>query len=259
MIAFKSRQIPDFDDLAILLDIDGTILDIAPAPEQVLVPASLCETLKRLSGLTDGALALVSGRPLADLDRLFGVQFPAVAGHGAEFRPRLGTSHDHRRVEMLDPALRRQIVAVAEAATGIRLEDKGYAIALHYRAAPETEAMVREAVTRICAGQPVLEALPGKYVLEVKDSRFNKATGVRDLMARPPFAGRRPIFIGDDTTDEFVFAIMPEFDGLAFSVGHAVGTADACFDGPAAVRAWLAMLAYGPTVAAPVVGSELSR
>src|SRR5271169_5618011 len=130
MVACKSPRIPTFGDLAILLDVDGTILDIAPTPEQVRVPASLRETLARLSVLTGGALALVSGRPLSDLDRLFApLQFPAVAGHGAEFRPAPGAERDYRRAKVLDSSMKLQFAAVAAAGPGIRLEDKGYSVA----------------------------------------------------------------------------------------------------------------------------------
>jgi trehalose 6-phosphate phosphatase len=242
MAVFETLPIPDFADLAILLDIDGTILDIAPTPETVAVPASLPETLTRLCTLTGGAVALVSGRSLRDLDQLFApLQLPAVAGHGAEFRPLPGAAPDPR--PELDPALKRKFEALTALGSGITIEDKGYAIALHYRLAPDKEPLLRDAVANLCANEPAVEIMPGKYVLEVKMSGFNKATGVRNLMKRPPFAGRRPIFIGDDITDEYVFKIMPEFGGLAFSVGDAVGGGDRHFEGPGAVRDWLASIA----------------
>jgi trehalose 6-phosphate phosphatase len=236
--------IPSLGDLAILLDIDGTILDIAPTPQNVVVPQSLRSTLGRLSALTDGALAFVSGRSLGDVDRLFSpLRLPAIASHGAEFRPTIGHGRDSERSQTLEPPLKARLDAIAELGPGIIVEDKEYAIALHYRLAPEKETAVREAVAAICADQPSIEVLPGKYVLEVKKQGFSKATGVRNLMKHPPFAGRRPIFIGDDTTDESVFAIMPEFGGLAFSVGDAAGVVDGHFEGPPAVRDWLATIA----------------
>jgi len=238
--------IPGLGDLAILLDIDGTILDIAPMPQNVVVPASLRGTLGRLSVLTDGALAFVSGRSLDDVDRLFApLRLPAIASHGAEFRLVPGDQSDGGPTLALEPPLKTKLDAVAELGPGIIVEDKDYAIALHYRLAPEKETAVREAVAAICADQPSIEVLPGKYVLEVKKQGFSKATGVRNLMKHPPFAGRRPIFIGDDTTDESVFAIMPEFGGFAFSVGGAAGVVDGHFEGPPAVRDWLATIAGG--------------
>ena len=244
MAGFKSPRIPDFADLAILLDIDGTILEIAPTPQQVVVPAMLRKALTRLGELTEGALALVSGRALDDLDRLFApLRLPAVAGHGAEFRLLAGTGTNYRRVAPLDPSLKKKFLALAEIGPGVTVEDKDYAVAVHYRLAPEKESTLHEAVDAICADQPSIEILPGKSVIEIKAAGFSKATGVRKLMTSPPFAGRRPIFIGDDTTDEYVFAIMPEFDGLAFAVGESAAEVDGRFDGPTAVRDWLAALA----------------
>jgi trehalose 6-phosphate phosphatase len=125
------------------------------------------------------------------------------------------------------------------------MEDKGSSVALHYRQAPDKEGFLREAVARICA-EPwptPAEVLPGKAVVEVKPAGFSKATGVRELMAHAPFAGRRPIFIGDDTTDESVFAIMPEIDGVAFSVGRDIAGVAGHFAAPASVRAWLDRIA----------------
>ena len=244
MTARKMPKIPAFDDLAILLDIDGTILDLAPTPQKVAVPPSLYETLRRLNELTGGAVAFVTGRSLSDLDRLFTpLQLPAVAGHGAEYRFYRDGARDEARIAALDQSLKRKFAALARGASGVLFEDKDYAVALHYRQAPEQEHFVRDAVAGICAAEPSIEVLPGKYVLEVKKSGFSKATGVRELMKHPPFAGRRPIFIGDDATDEFVFAIMPEFDGLAFSVGDAVGGVDAHFEQPKLVREWLSAIA----------------
>jgi trehalose 6-phosphate phosphatase len=244
MTVARLPPIPSFGDLALLLDIDGTILDIAPTPQKVVVPETLRSTLRRLSALTNGALAFVSGRSLGDLDRLFApLRLPAIAGHGAEIRLVPGRERKLGRTPTLEPPLKTKFDAIAELGPGIVVEDKDYAIALHYRLAPEKEAALREAVAAICAEEPSIEILPGKYVLEIKKQGFSKATGVRDLMKHPPFAGRRPIFIGDDTTDETVFAIMPEFDGFAFSVGNAVRVVDGHFEGPPAVRDWLAKIA----------------
>jgi trehalose 6-phosphate phosphatase len=244
MIAARLPPIPGLGDLALLLDIDGTILDIAPMPQKVVVPQTLRGTLRRLSALTNGALAFVSGRSLGDLDRLFApLRLPAIAGHGAEVRLLPGHERDVGRTATLEPPLKTKFDAIAELGPGIVVEDKDYAIALHYRLAPEKETALREAVAAICAEEPSIEVLPGKYVLEVKKQGFSKATGVRALMKHPPFKGRRPIFIGDDTTDESVFAIMPEFDGFAFSVGNAARVVDGHFEGPPAVRDWLATIA----------------
>jgi trehalose 6-phosphate phosphatase len=236
--------IPDLRECALLLDIDGTIVDIAPTPTSVRVTPALRAVLSRLVGLTDGALALVSGRSLADIDRLFApLRLAAIGGHGVEFRLSHDDKADIRDPLGLEPELRQKLRALAGA--GVVAEDKGYSVALHYRLAPEREMLVRDALNKICAEpwDAPIEVLPGKAVIEIKHAGFSKATGVRELMTHPPFAGRRPIFIGDDTTDETVFAILPELDGIGFSVGRKIAGVAGHFDAPANVRAWLEQLA----------------
>jgi trehalose 6-phosphate phosphatase len=238
--------IPNLRECAILLDVDGTILDLAATPREVWVPPSLRHDISRLSERTGGAVALVSGRSLNDLDLLFSpLQLPAVGGHGAEFRPQVGGEPELRRTAPLGAALKRKFATVAEIGPGIVIEDKTYSIALHYRLAPDLENLVKEAVTRICAENPSasIEILHGKSVVEIKQLGFNKGTAVRELMRLPPFADRHPIFIGDDVTDESVFEIISEFDGLAFSVGRTVEGVDGHFEKPEAVRGWLTRIA----------------
>jgi trehalose 6-phosphate phosphatase len=233
------------DQSAILLDIDGTLLDLAPTPREVWVPPDLSTTLNRLLARTSGALALVSGRSLNDIDLIFAPeQFPAVGGHGAEMRISADSEAVATHAPPMDKELKRRLAAIAKLSPGILLEDKGYSLALHYRLAPHAEKAIYAAVSLIRADLPnaPIEVLPGKCVCEIKHSGFNKATGVRELMTHEPFRGRRPIFIGDDVTDEAVFGIMPDLGGLAFSVGRrAKGVADH-FDEPRDVRNWLAHL-----------------
>jgi len=233
------------DQSAILLDIDGTLLDLAPTPREVWVPPSLSKTLGRLLIRTSGALALVSGRSLNDIDLIFAPeQFPAVGGHGAEMRISADSEAVATHAPPMDKELKRRLAAIAKLSPGILLEDKGYSLALHYRLAPHAEKAIYAAVSLIRADLPnaPIEVLPGKCVCEIKHSGFNKATGVLELMTHEPFKGRRPIFIGDDVTDEAVFGIMPDLGGLAFSVGRrAKGVADH-FDEPRDVREWLAHL-----------------
>jgi trehalose 6-phosphate phosphatase len=238
--------VPNLQECAILLDVDGTILDLAPTPPEVWVPPSLRHAMTRLLERTGGALALVSGRSLSDLDLLFSpLQLPAIGGHGAEFRPYIGGELDGRRPVPLGAALKRKFAKVAEIGPGILIEDKGYSIGLHYRLAPDLEDVVNEAVARVCAEDPSapIEILRGKSVLEIKQVGFNKGTAVRELMRHPPFVGRRPIFIGDDVTDESVFEIIAEFDGLAFAVGRMVAGVNGHFEKPEAVRGWLTRIA----------------
>jgi trehalose 6-phosphate phosphatase len=235
-------------ELAVLLDVDGTLLDIAPTPGGVTVPASLRQTLARLWRETGGALALVSGRSLGDLDLLFApLRLPAVGGHGAELRVSAEGEMEADRARPLDGGLRDRLAEIAVGAPGVLVEDKGYSLAVHYRLAPEQEGRVKRAVAAIQADWPQepIEVLPGKSVLEIKTAGFHKGAAIRILMQHKPFAGRRPVFIGDDTTDESAFAVMPEFEGVGFSVGrHVPGTAY-CFATPSEVRRWLERLSAG--------------
>jgi trehalose 6-phosphate phosphatase len=238
-------SLPRLDELALLLDIDGTLLDLAPTPREVWVPPGLAETLTRLIEHSSGALALVSGRSLNDIDMIFApAVFPAVGGHGAEMRLAPDSEAVATHAPPMDKDLKRRLAALAKLAPGILVEDKGYSLALHYRLAPQAEQAIYQAVTQLRADLPnaPIEVLPGKCVCEIKHSGFTKATGVRELMAHDPFKGRRPLFIGDDVTDESVFAIMPDYNGLSFSVGRHARGVDGHFDTPADVREFLARL-----------------
>ncbi|QDW36196.1 trehalose-phosphatase [Bradyrhizobium sp. KBS0727] len=237
--------VPHLRECAVLLDIDGTLLDLAPTPREVWVPPGLAKTLHRLLERTDGALALVSGRSLNDIDLIFAPdQFPAVGGHGAEMRIRGDSEAVDAHAPPMDKELKRRLAAIAKLSPGILLEDKGYSLALHYRLAPHAEKAIYAAVSLIRADLPSapIEVLPGKCVCEIKHSGFNKASGVRELMMHEPFRGRRPFFIGDDVTDESVFAIMPDMDGLAFSVGRRAKGVAGHFDTPSDVREFLSHL-----------------
>jgi trehalose 6-phosphate phosphatase len=237
--------VPHLSKSAILLDIDGTLLDLAPTPREVWVPPGLAKTLNRLHERTSGALALVSGRSLNDIDLIFAPdQFPGVGGHGAEMRVSADSESVATHAPPLDKELKRRLAAIAKLSPGILLEDKGYSLALHYRLAPHAEKAIYAAVSLIRADLPnaPIEVLPGKCVCEIKHSGFTKATGVLELMNHEPFKGRHPLFIGDDVTDESVFAIMPELRGLAFSVGRRAKGVAGHFDEPSDVRQWLAHL-----------------
>lgn len=242
----------DFSKLAMLLDVDGTILDLAATPREVFVPHSLRDTLARLWERTGGAVAFVSGRPVNELDLIFSpLQLPAIGGHGAELRTIAGAAPGAPRLPPLDPNLKRRFAAIAESGPGIVVEDKGYSLALHYRLAPDKARMVREAAARICADLDTtpVELLPGKAVMEIKQPGFTKATAVRELMSFPPFAGRRPLFIGDDVTDLGVFEIMPEFHGFGISVGRNVPGVEICFERPEDVRGWLERISHRDALA----------
>ena len=232
----------DLNSIALLLDVDGTLIDLKPSPGEAHVSAELRDLVATLAQQTGGALALVSGRPIADLDRLFSpLVFPAIGGHGAEMRLRagqvtLGVAH-------LPQDMRRQLADAAK--PGMIVEDKGYSLALHYRNAPDHEEHLRASIDAGRAAFPgeATEVQPGKFMFEVKRPGVSKGEAVRALMAEPPFAGRRPVFIGDDTTDETVFAVLPAMKGLGFSVGRHFAGLAGIFESPKQVRQALQNLA----------------
>jgi trehalose 6-phosphate phosphatase len=240
-----SWLVPNLDDCALLLDIDGTLLDLAPTPREVWVPPGLAKTMNRLLQRTSGALALVSGRSLNDIDLIFAPEeYPAIGGHGAEMRLSKDGEAVTGHAPPMDKELKKRLAAIAQLSPGILLEDKGYSLALHFRLAPHAEKAIYQAVSLISAELPnaPIEVLRGKGVCEIKHSGFNKASGVRELMTHDPFKGRRPIFISDDVTDKSLFAIMPEFGGLTFSVGSRAHGVSGHFQDPREVRGWLAHL-----------------
>ncbi|HEU5016386.1 MAG TPA: trehalose-phosphatase [Pseudolabrys sp.] len=231
-------------ETALLLDFDGTLVDIAPTPDAVHVPDNLRDTLARLLASTGGALALVSGRTIEDLDdKLAPLVLPIVGGHGAEMRVRDGEIVS--AVPPLPEPLRRRLARAADFDRGILIEDKGYSLALHYRNAPDAEERLRAYVRSTCAafaGEP-LQVLAGKALFEVKRPGVSKGESVRALLLHAPFAGRKPVFIGDDVTDETVFAVLPALGGIGFSVQRKFDPLAGIFDSPEAVREALARLA----------------
>jgi trehalose 6-phosphate phosphatase len=237
----------DVRSIALLLDVDGTLIDIAPRPDEVHVPEDLCRALARLLERAGGALALVSGRPIRDLDGLFSpLRLPVVGGHGAEMR--VGAGEVISPVEPLPQSMRAALARAEEFAPGIVIEDKGYSMGLHFRNAPQVEERLRTHIASVRAefASEATEVLPGKALFEVKRPGVNKGNGVRQLMKYSPFAGRKPVFIGDDVTDEAVFAVLPELGGVGFSVSRRFEGAAGIFESPGAVRRALQRLAANP-------------
>jgi trehalose 6-phosphate phosphatase len=236
----------DAKSIALLLDVDGTLIDFGPSPQDVHVPDDLRDSLTRLLRLTDGALALVSGRPIVDLDALFApIKLPAIGGHGAEMRVR--GAEVINSAKPLPPDLRRHLADAATPGSGIVVEDKGYSFALHYRNRPQHEDRLQQYIAAGRAAFPgeATEVLAGKAMLEVKRPNVSKGDGVRALMTHPPFAGRMPVFIGDDVTDESVFAVLPDLGGKGFSVDRHFAGLAGIFHSPFEVRRALQGLASG--------------
>ncbi|MCX7514061.1 trehalose-phosphatase [Frateuria sp. STR12] len=226
---------------ALFLDVDGCLLEFVDDPDAVFVPPGLKALLQTLHDRLDGALALVSGRGVDSLDRLFGAPAWALAGlHGYELRHADGLV---RRITV-DPAdqarMRAAVQALAARLDGVQLEDKQHAMALHCRRAPDRLPALREAAEAVAAGLHGYELQPGNLVMEFKPAGMDKGRVVEELMQRPPFTGRTPVYLGDDLTDEHAFAAVNRAGGLSVRVGWREPTAARfTLPSPAAVQAWL--------------------
>ena len=227
---------------ALFLDVDGTLLDFAESPTAVQVPGELRSALDCLHRLLGGALALVSGRSVTVLDQLFApLRLPACGGHGAHWRVHADEPLHYAANARLAGSVRQRLQALAERHAGVLVEDKGSSLALHYRTAPTAGPLLAAALHALLAGPAGtgLRLLPGKMVLEVIGHEGDKAQAIQRFLRLRPFAGRRPLFIGDDVTDQPALALMPALGGLAQSVGCLLPGAQAAFADPAEVRAAL--------------------
>lgn len=237
------RSLPEREQgWALFLDVDGTLLEIAETPDGVRVPAQLIRTLTEVAQRESGALALISGRSLAQLDRLFApARFAAAGLHGLERRDAAGSLIRPRHLDQELNDARQALRAFVSPHPGLLLEDKGLTLALHYRRAPELEGEARRIVTalatRLGQGFHVQE---GKCVLELKPAGFSKRTAIEAFMRERPFKGRLPVFAGDDVTDEDGFLAVNSMGGHSIRVGNDAPTA-ARYRVPnvEALRAWL--------------------
>jgi trehalose 6-phosphate phosphatase len=231
------------DDAALFLDVDGTLLDLAPRPGAVFVPPSLIESLARAEEAFDGALALISGRSIEDLDRLFApLRLCASGVHGAQWR---FAPHDSGPPSAEADGLPRRLwMALTEVLfdfPGTFAENKRYSFAVHYRTVPMLETALREALTALLAAHADLGLImiDGHSVFEIKQRGFDKGMAIERFLSHKPFSGRVPIFIGDDTTDEAGFAAVVRLGGHAFAVGASRPGTSFVFPGPERVRQWL--------------------
>jgi trehalose 6-phosphate phosphatase len=223
---------------ALFLDFDGTLVDIAPTPDAVVVAPGLTDTLARLAQRLDGAVALISGRPIAQLDHwLAPLALPAAGVHGAERRRPDGVI-ERRALPQLDRA-----AAVAQrmalAYPGLLVERKSCAVALHYRGAPHCETLCRKAMHEAAGAEPGLHVMHGKMVVEVLPRGVGKGQALAEFLLERPFAGRRPVFVGDDVTDESGFEAAQRAGGIAVRVGPGPSVAMHRLPTSAAVRRWL--------------------
>jgi trehalose 6-phosphate phosphatase len=211
---------------ALFLDVDGTLLELAETPQSVRVPTTLRQLLVSLSLRLDGALALVSGRTLNDLDHLFApLRFCAAGVHGWERRDVTGCV----RRPQLDPlqlqSARLSLRQFSARHDGLILEDKGHALAVHFRRAPHLSAEVSAAIRTACRQLgDAFTVQAGKCVFEIRPAGCTKGTAIRDFMQERPFLRRLPIYIGDDLTDEDAFAVVNEVGGISIKVGDQQST-----------------------------------
>lgn len=207
------------------LDVDGTLIEIADRPDAAHLPKKLTGLLRALHDDLNGALALVSGRALAAIDRLSGIpMLPAAGLHGLERRGADGIIHRQGMPEVLDGA-RAALNEFAHDRPGVLIEDKGAAIALHFRRAPEYRDEAHAFVRSMVATNDRLAMVPGKMVFEVKTAGTDKGMAVAAFMTEAPFAGRVPIYVGDDVTDEDAFAQVNRMGGHSIRVGDEAPTA----------------------------------
>lgn len=229
-------------DWAIFLDVDGTLLEYAERPDAVRAEAPVFRLLEALQRGTGGALALISGRALADLDRLFApLTLPLAGQHGVERRDAAGRVHRHAFPSHLLRRTAARIGAFAARHEGLLFEDKGHNLALHFRLAPQlggaAQAALREAAAQLGGDFEVQE---GKMVVELKPSGRDKGMAIEEFMREAPFAGRTAVFIGDDLTDEFGFGVVNRLGGHSVKVGPGASAARHRIADAAAVRALLA-------------------
>lgn len=226
-------------DAALFLDFDGTLVGIAETPEAIEVPQGLVALLTELHDWLGGALAVVSGRQIDVLDRFLApLRLPSAGEHGVQRRDSSGEMR-----EQTPPDLEAVLDAanhLAGAHPDLLVERKHAAVALHYRRAPELEALCRNVLLGVIAKEPALELLHGKAVFEVKPAGINKGIAIDAFLREPPFAGRLPVFAGDDTTDESGFAVVQPLGGVAIKVGSGPSLAQHRLESPLAVFEWLA-------------------
>ncbi len=230
----------------LFLDVDGSLIDIASRPDAVVVPPSLLADLARVNVVLGGALALVSGRSIAQLDTLFEpLRLRASGVHGAEMRYAPDEAVVHSAADAIPQAVRRDLARVLARFPGTFVEDKLFSLAVHYRAVPQSGAALTEALQALLVRQAVagLELMAGHFVVELKRPTFDKGGAVRRFLAHPPFTDRTPIFIGDDVTDRPGFAAAIAGGGSAYGVGRSIPGTTGTFDSPSAVRAWVGTIA----------------
>jgi len=221
---------------ALFLDFDGTLVDFGPDPGDIWMPPDLPPALHVLAERLGGALCVISGRDLRDLARRVPGALWRAGGHGLEIAPPHAPVPEAQ--EDVPPPVLESLAEIA-AREGVRLERKGPVVALHYRLAPEAEGACLAAAEAAAAAVDGYKVMPGKCVVEVKPARADKGRALREMIEMPPFRTRRPVMIGDDTTDEAAIRAARDLGGVGVKVGDGDSAARLRAAGPEAVQAWL--------------------
>ncbi|MEP7329192.1 MAG: trehalose-phosphatase [Betaproteobacteria bacterium] len=225
---------------ALFLDIDGTLAEIAATPDAVQLHPAFADLLPDLQRELGGAVAIVTGRSITSADALLsGLVLPMAGQHGCERRDAEGAIHLHATSGATQNRLRDLLEGLARRHPQLMLEDKGATMALHYRATPQLASHVHQTMRRSMHDNDGFELLPGRMLLEVRPEGRDKGTSIADFMAEPPFAGRVPVFVGDDKTDEHGFDAVEKLGGWSVKVGPGRTSAQFRLANPVAVRRWL--------------------
>jgi trehalose 6-phosphate phosphatase len=224
---------------ALFFDFDGTLVDLAPRPEDVHVPPELHALLRTLQTYLGGAVAVISGRPIAQIDGFFSpLQLPTAGVHGTERRDAQG------RISLLNTHALDRVLEATQALVAqypaLRVEHKRGSIALHFRQAPELASLCEDAMRTAVAESPGLTLLQGKMVLEAKPDGATKGRAIEAFLQEAPFSGRTPVFIGDDFTDEVGFCAVQARGGMGIKVGAGTTVAKQRLDSPVTLRRELA-------------------
>jgi trehalose 6-phosphate phosphatase len=240
----KQAPPPPALDWCLFLDVDGTLVELTDTPSQAETDAELNCLLREVRERLGGAVALVSGRRIGALDALFApLRLPAAGLHGVERRKADGTIQGASFVDAHLDRARAAIKLFVDAHPGTLLEDKDRTLAVHYRMAPQFEQTVRDSILEIA--KPLgsnYHIQGGKMLFEIKPRGFSKATAIQAFMKESPFNGRRPVFIGDDRTDQDGFGMVEAHGGISIGVGDRV-QGQYYLPDVAAVRNWLQLIA----------------
>lgn len=225
---------------AVFLDFDGTLVDLVDDPDAVAIAPAALARLEALRTELSGALAMVSGRRIADLDRFLSpLRFAAAGVHGLERRQSPEGAVERLAGPETLATVRDALAPTLKAESRLRLEDKGTALVLHYRTAPDLKDRAEQAMTAAIEGRDDLVLMMGDNIVEIHPAGMDKGVAVADMLRAAPFAGRVPVYVGDDTTDEFALKLVRDAGGVSIKVGTKESVADYRLDDVAAVHRWL--------------------